>query len=177
MLGPIARITQRYVLVGPLASLYYYSRCRAKIAPSARVQVSSHIRFGEGCVVKPYAVINTHTGNITFGEDCAVSCFNHLTAGDKDVTLGDGVRLGPGVVIIATTRNFHDRSSRIVDQGYSQRGVTIGNDVLVGANAVILDGCRIGTGAVIGAGSVVTGDIPAYSIAAGVPAKPIGERH
>jgi len=176
MLGSIARIAQRYVIVGPLASLYYYVRCRAMVAPAARVQVTKHIRFGNGCVVKPYAVIKTHTGNIIFGNNCAVSCFNHLTAGDKDLVLGNDVRIGPGVVILATSRNFSDRSTRITDQGSSQEGVTIGDDVLIGANAVILDGCRIGTGAVIGAGSIVKSDVPAYSIVAGVPAKIIGER-
>lgn len=146
------------------------------IAPAARVQVTSHIRFGKGCVVKPYAIVKTHTGNITFGDNCAVSSFNHLSAGDKELIFGNGVRIGPGVVIIATTRNFRDRSLPIIDQGVSQQGITIGDDVLVGANAVILDGCRIGTGAVIGAGSVVTGDVADYSIVAGVPAKPVSER-
>lgn len=176
MLGSIARIAQRYVVVGPLASLYYYARSRAMIAPAARVQVTPRIQFGRGCIVKPYAIIRTHTGNIIFGDNCAVSCFNNLSSGDKDLVFGNGVRLGPGVVIIATNRKFRDRRVPITEQGVSHQGITIGDDVLVGANAVILDGCRIGKGAVIGAGSVVTGDVPEYAIMAGVPARPIGER-
>lgn len=176
MLGSITRISQRYLLAGPLASLYFYFRDRALVAPAARVQVSAHIRFGDNCVVKPYAVIKTHTGNITFGRDCAVSCFNHLTAAEQDITLGNGVRLGPGVVITANGRQFRDRSRPIAEQGYNDRGVTIGDDVLIGANAVILDGCTIGNGVVVGAGSVVTSNIPDYAIVAGVPARQIGER-
>jgi acetyltransferase-like isoleucine patch superfamily enzyme len=64
----------------------------------------------------------------------------------------------------------------IVEQGYRQRGTRIGRDVLIGASAVIFD-CTIGEGAVIGAGAVVTKDVAPYQVAAGVPAKVVGERH
>lgn len=56
------------------------------------------------------------------------------------------------------------------------QGTVVGSDVWIGANAIILPGVTIGNGAVIGAGSVVTKDVPSYFIVAGVPAKQIGER-
>ena len=63
-----------------------------------------------------------------------------------------------------------------MEQGSFHEGVTIGDDVLIGAGAVIMPGCHIGQGVVIGANSVVNVDIPPYSIVAGVPAKIIGRR-
>jgi acetyltransferase-like isoleucine patch superfamily enzyme len=54
--------------------------------------------------------------------------------------------------------------------------VIIGNDVWIGSNAIILQGCKIGDGAVIAAGAVVTHDISPYSIVGGVPAKKIKDR-
>lgn len=127
-------------------------------------------------MVKPFAIIQTHTGNIVIGKNCAISSFNHLSTGEKDLILGDYVRLGPNVTIIASSRNFKKKNELIINQGYTHKGIQIGDDVLVGAGAVILDGCCIGQGAVIGAGSVVTHDVPAYTIVVGSPAQVIGER-
>jgi len=61
-------------------------------------------------------------------------------------------------------------------QPHTKGDIVIGNDVWIGVNAVILSGVTIGDGAVIGAASVVTRDIPPYTIAAGNPAKPIRKR-
>ena len=65
----------------------------------------------------------------------------------------------------------------MMDQGFEEeRPVTIGNDVWIGDRVIILAGVEIGDGCIIGAGSVVTKSIPAYSIAAGVPCKVIRSR-
>lgn len=58
----------------------------------------------------------------------------------------------------------------------NDRGITIAEDVWIGANAIILDGVEVGRGAVIAAGSVVTSSVPPYAITAGVPAKRIRSR-
>ncbi|MCE9640174.1 MAG: hypothetical protein K8S22_08520 [Betaproteobacteria bacterium] len=64
----------------------------------------------------------------------------------------------------------------INNQGHAAGVIDVADDVWIGANTVILPDVSIGKGAIIGAGSVVTKDVPAYSIAAGVPAKVIGTR-
>jgi galactoside O-acetyltransferase len=176
MSGRLIRTLQRYFFVGPIPVLFYLIRDRALIAFSSKVQVSGRIRFGRGCVVKPYAVIKTSSGRITFGRNCAVSCFNQIDTTDGDVTIGDNVRLGPHVYLNGSIRKFMDRNTPIVDQGHEHAGLTVGSDVLVGASAVIMAGVVVGDGAVIGAGAVVNRNVPPYSIVAGVPAKVIGER-
>ena len=93
------------------------------------------------------------------------------------VTIGADVMMGPDVVIIAMNHGFADVDVPMIDQGHdAAQGVTIGNDVWIGTRVVILAGVTVGDGAVIGAGSVVTKDVPAYTIVAGNPAKVIRDR-
>jgi acetyltransferase-like isoleucine patch superfamily enzyme len=176
MLNPVRRILQRYLVPRVIASLYFFVRYRCVVSPRASVQVTDRISFGRGTVVKQFVVMLTHTGRITFGKNCAVSSFNHISTGEQDVTIGDDVRIGPNVTILGTDRDVKKKTMRIVDQGRSHKGLRIGNDVLIGAGAIILPGCHIGDGVVIGAGSVVTATVPPYAIVAGVPARIVGTR-
>lgn len=177
MLNPFVRVSQRYLVPRWLASTYFYLRDKAIVSRHARVQLSRHISFGRGTVVKPFVVIQTHTGRISFGRGCAVSSFDHVSTGDGAIRIGDSVRIAPSVTIVGGTKEVHDRGTSIVEQGVAaEQGVEIGDDVLIGAGSVILPGCQIGRGAVIGAGSVVKGSVADYSIVAGAPAKKIGER-
>ena len=177
MLNPLVRISQRYLVPRWLASSYYYLRDGAMVSRHARVQLSSHVSFGRGTVVKPFVVIQTHTGTVSLGRACAVSSFDHLSTGDGPIRIGDHVRIAPNVTIVGGTKEVRDRDTRIADQGVAEeQGVEIGDDVLIGAGSVILPGARIGTGAVIGAGSVVKGTVAEYSIVAGAPARPVGQR-
>jgi acetyltransferase-like isoleucine patch superfamily enzyme len=170
------RILERYVVPRWFVSLYYFVKYRTLISTQTRVQFSRQISFGKGTVVKPFAVIQTQGGQIRIGHDSAISSFDHITTGTKDVKIGNYVRIAPSVTILGGSRKFRKKSLRIMDQGSFHKGVTIGDDVLIGAGAVIMPGCHIGQGVVIGANSVVNMDIPPYSIVAGVPAKIIGKR-
>ena len=91
------------------------------------------------------------------------------------VEIGCHVLLAPGVFI---TDHAHrtDAAARCDAQGCDASPVVIEDDVWLGVRAVVLPGVRIGRGAVVGAGAVVTRDIPADAIAVGVPARPIGSR-
>ena len=71
----------------------------------------------------------------------------------------------------ALNHNFEDATQRIDEQGVGTKPVVIGDDVWIGANAVILPGVTIGRHCVVAAGAVVTKDVPDNSVVAGVPAK------
>jgi acetyltransferase-like isoleucine patch superfamily enzyme len=172
----IVRTFQRHLVPRFVVSLYYLIKCGCFISHQAIVQLSSRITFGRGTVVKPLAIVQTQTGRILIGHHCAISSFNHISTGTRDVVIGNHVRIAPNVTILGGSHNFRKRDVLIVEQGSSNPGTCIGDDVLIGANAVILPGCNIGDGAVIGAGSVVNKDVSPYSIVAGVPAKTLGER-
>jgi acetyltransferase-like isoleucine patch superfamily enzyme len=101
------------------------------------------------------------------------------------IYIGDNVMLGPRVYIRAANHNFSNLTKPINDQGHQYAtlnyldknySVVIEDDVWIGANSIILSGAKIGKGAIIGAGSVVTREIPANCIAAGIPARVIRMR-
>ncbi len=93
------------------------------------------------------------------------------------LSIGDNVMMGPDVIIYTQNHNFDRIDIPMIKQGDSEKKkVIIGNDVWIGARAVILPGISIGEGAIVGAGSIVTKDVPPYSIVGGNPAKIIRER-
>ena len=167
------RSAQRYLLPKCLVSLLLYLRYGAVVSLTSYVQFSRRVRLGRGTVVKPYSIIQTSGGQIEFGRNCIVSSFNHIGAGRAPLVFGDNVRTGSHVAIVATTREYRRKDVLIGDQGYKDKGIRIGNDVLIGSHAILVDGCEIGDGAVIGVGSVVNGKIPPYAVAFGTPAKVI----
>jgi maltose O-acetyltransferase len=93
------------------------------------------------------------------------------------VRIGNDVMLGPNVVIPGANHIIHNIDVPMVKAGLDVRGTVIEDDVWIGGNVVIVDGVTVGRGAVVAAGSVVTTDVPAYSIMAGVPARVVSSRH
>jgi len=131
------------------------------------------------CFVGP---IHFNYGKHTHVGDCLFANTNFVVADDAKVTIGNNVMFGPNCTIVTP---FHPMRAverqRVFDEngrGYCPcyaKPVTIGNDVWIGAGVTICGGVTIGDGAVIGAGSVVTKDVPANTLAAGVPCKVIRE--
>lgn len=96
---------------------------------------------------------------------------------DGPVTIGSDVMMGPEVVIFTSGHKFDRTDIPMREQGRTEvKPVTIGNDVWIGRRVIIMPGVTIGNGCVIGAASVVTHDVPDYSVVAGVPAKVIRMR-
>lgn len=94
-----------------------------------------------------------------------------------NVVIGKHCSIAPNCVIVGSNHNFKDASQLIKKQGTSSVGITIEDDVWIGANVTILDGVKIEKGSVIAAGAVVNKNVPEYSVYGGVPAKCIGKRN
>ena len=92
------------------------------------------------------------------------------------LTIGEYVMMGPNVNILTHSHHFDRTDIPMCKQGGYFDGVTIGNDVWIGMNTLILPGVHIGNGVIIGAGAVVTKDVPDYAVVGGVPAKVIKYR-
>ncbi len=121
--------------------------------------IEAPVHFSYGC--------NTHIGDYFYAN------FNMTIVDDCEVFIGDHVMIAPNVTISATGHPVWPEYRR---QGAQfSLPVRIGNDVWIGSNVVILPGVTIGDGCVIGAGSVVTKDIPANTVAMGVPCRPVRE--
>lgn len=136
---------------------------------------SSSISIGANSIILPYAFLATYGGKIQIGRNCSVNPFCMLY-GHGNLTIGDHVRIATGVVMVPANHVFSDPTVPISEQGLSQQGITVDDDVWIGANVTVMDGVHIGHGAVVGAGAVVTKDVNPFSIVGGIPAKPIGTR-
>lgn len=137
----------------------------------------SKAKIGKNSNVHPTVIIR-QPNNVIIGNNCY---FNHNTiiCGGKTkskIIIGNNVQTGPNVAIYAYNHSFMNKKMLISEQGYYDKTVQIGDDVWIGANTVILPGVNIGRGVVIGAGSVVTKDLPDYSLCGGIPAKPLKYR-
>lgn len=143
---------------------YTHVRERRRISMGRDTRIAPNVSFRNG-------------GRIVMGRDCHVGERCYLWAGDSSgrIVMGDFVSLAPEVFITASDYQFvAGRPFR--KQPKRERDVTIGNDVWLGARVVVTAGVSIGDGCIVGAGAVVTRDLPAGSIAAGVPARVIGAR-
>jgi acetyltransferase-like isoleucine patch superfamily enzyme len=107
---------------------------------------------------------------IRIGRDSLIGELNVLR-GQGGITIGDRVYTAPQVQMLAVNHVFSDRTRPMVEQGITAEGIVVEDDVWIGAGAIVTDGVRIGRGAVVAAGSVVTQDVPPYTVVGGVPAK------
>jgi acetyltransferase-like isoleucine patch superfamily enzyme len=138
------------------------------VAESAAVYCDE-LRMGERSYIAAHAYV---TGRIRLGSD---STINPFTAVRGEVTIGDGVRIGAHTSILAFNHGTAP-GEPIFRQPHTALGVTIGDDVWIGSNVTILDGVTVGPHCIIGAGAVVTKDVPANSVAAGNPARILRSR-
>jgi maltose O-acetyltransferase len=96
---------------------------------------------------------------------------------ERGTTIGDNVMMGRDVLILSRNHKFVRTDIPMIQQGFdSYRPVWIGDDVWIGARAIILPGVRIESGSLIGAGSVVAKSVPEYSIVVGSPAHIVRSR-
>ena len=159
-----------------------------EIHPSARVSALADIedsQRGSRIVIGAQSVIDSFvkikpvggSGDLVVGEHSVIN------AGCVLYT-GNGIRIGSQVAVAANctfapvNHAFRERGRPIREQGFlpSRGGIVVEDDVWIGANCVLLDGALLRRGCVIAAGSVVRGEVAAYSVNAGAPLRIIGWR-
>ena len=172
IMNPVQTRPRWYVRM--LAPLYQHRGKCSKIHRSVRMDTPPYRKFslGDYSVVESFSCINNAVGDVIIGDHTRVGLHNTVIG---PVTIGSHVNLAQGITVTALNHNFAEKGLRIDEQGVSTNPVTIGNDIWIGANAVILPGVTIGDHSVVAAGAVVTKDIPPHTLVAGVPAKIIKE--
>jgi virginiamycin A acetyltransferase len=154
----------------------------AKISPHAIIDISTrgtHTYIGEHCVIDDFVKIK-HVGgqgDVKIGNHVYLNSGTVIYSGNG-VSIGDNVLMGPNSSIVPVNHSLKDSEIPIRLQGFSpsKGGIVIEENVWLGAGVIVLDGAIIRKGCVIGAGSVVSGEIKAFSIATGNPCKIVKER-
>ena len=140
-----------------------------------RVDCGSNIRVGDLFTAVGPLYMYACSGRLTIGDRCSINTNVHLGASSGEIMVGNDVMIGPNVVLRAADHGTA-LGQLMRNQEKSRGCINVGSDVWIGANAVITRNVSIGEGSVIGAGSVVTRHVPANTIVAGVPARPIASR-
>ena len=136
----------------------------------------SGIYIKDDVTIRRQAILKVNTGKIVINERVTIAD-RVIIRGSGGVEIGRDSLIAEHVELIAATHIFENPFKPIRLQGGETKKVVIGEDVWLGAHVIVLPGVTIGNGSVVGAGSVVTRDIPSYSIAIGVPAKVIRKRN
>jgi acetyltransferase-like isoleucine patch superfamily enzyme len=154
-----------------------FNNHNGKIARYLRVAAVSKLsdrNVDRSCDIAP-GVIMKDIRKLSIGKDVSINerCFLSSYGGLK---IGNSVSIGHDTTILSSDHVFEDGDITIKEQGISLKQTEICDDVFIGCKCVILAGIKIGRGAVVGAGSIVTKNIGEYQIVAGNPSKLIKNR-
>ena len=131
---------------------------------SCGLNFGGYVTISRGVMIRPSSYYGGDYGiGLTIGEHSSIGPYGYVGCSGK-ITIGKNVMFGPKCSLFAENHVFSDITSSIKSQGVQQKGITIEDDCWIGSNVTILDGVTIGKGSVIGAGTLVTKDIPAGSV-------------
>ncbi len=141
-------------------------------APNSRIRLADDVSFDRGVDINV-----THVGNcqIEIGEYTHLGPYTCI-AGPGPIKIGRHCMIASHSSMYSNNHIFSDPDQTIMTQGLETKGIVIEDDCWLGTGVRVMDGVTIGKGCVIGAGAVVTKDIPPYSVAVGVPARVISQR-
>ena len=140
------------------------------------IKLGNRVTIGKYAIIRPSNIYGGPIGEgLTMGDNSNIGPYNYIGCSGK-ITIGNNVMLAPRVSIYAENHVFEHPEILIRDQGVEKKEVIIEDDCWIAANSILLAGVTIGKGSVVAAGSVVTENVPPYSVVAGVPAKWIKSR-
>ncbi|WP_215226563.1 acyltransferase [Echinicola shivajiensis] len=140
------------------------------------------IVFGDKVTVGSYAIIrptNLYGGEagvgLKVGDNSSIGPYAYIGCSGY-IEIGNNVMVSPRVSIYSENHNFADTNQPMIDQGVTRSYAIIEDDCWIASNSIILAGVTVGRGSVVAAGSVVTKDVPPYSVVGGNPARVIKSR-
>lgn len=154
--------------------LSFKGRCVLAAGCRLRIDEGGSITLGQGVHLEERVLLQAH-GQIEIGGGVFANRDVMIVAFER-IEIGTDTRIGERVSIRDHDHRFDKPELPLKDQGYSVQPVRIGQNCWIGCNSVVLKGVTIGDHAVVGAGSVVTRDVPAWAVVAGVPARVIKMR-
>ena len=128
----------------------------------------STFELGTDSTIEDFATVNNGVGAVKIGDRTRIGLGNTLIG---PVTIGDDVRLAQNIVLSGLNHNYEDVSKPIHAQGVSTAEIIVEDETWIGANTVVVAGVTIGKHSIVAGGSVVTKDVPPYSVVVGNPAR------
>lgn len=163
---------RRLLIPGAFHTIYHLLRGGVMVSPRAEIEWSRLLRIGRRSQISSFVKIKASDGPVVIGARTDIGCGAFIAGHEHGIEIGDDCLISPNVSIIGVNYRYDQVNRTMRDQGVRSEGpVRIGNNVWIGAGAVIMDNCRIGDGAIISPNSVVSGTIPPLAIASGNPAK------
>jgi acetyltransferase-like isoleucine patch superfamily enzyme len=156
--------------IGDRAQILRGANINAIGNPRNKISIGDGVQIQQGVDIR--ALNDTH---LEIEEETYIGPYVCI-AGPGNIKIGKGCLIAAHCGLFANNHNFVDPIQYIARQGITRKGIVIEDDCWLGHGVTVTDGVTIGRGCVIGAGSVVTKDIPAYSIAVGTPAKVVKSR-
>jgi len=141
---------------------------RLDVIPRAEHHKRHRLSIGKNTLVESLCAICTWHGDVVLHDDASIG-IGSIVMGP--VIIGEGSACSQNCFITGQSHHYEDVSKSFLRQGIQTGQVVIGKNVWIGANSVILPGVKIGDNSVIGAGSTITEDVPAYSVITGNSAK------
>jgi len=143
-------------------------------APNSKICLGNRVCLDRGVDIN----LVTDEGNcyVEIGEWTYLGPYSCM-AGPGHIKIGKSCLIASHTGIYANNHSFADPTRYIWEQGITRKGIVIEDDCWLGTGVKVLDGVTIGQGSVVGAGAVVTKDIPPYSVAVGIPSKVIAQRN
>jgi acetyltransferase-like isoleucine patch superfamily enzyme len=150
---------------------FYHKKGKGAIVrPRTRMDVVPWNKFelGEDSTIEDFSAINNGVGDVIIGDRTKIGLSNTIIG---PVTIGNDIRLAQNITLSGLNHNYEDVNMPIHVQGVSTSPIVIEDETWIGANVVVLAGVTIGRHCIVAAGSVVTKNIPPYSVAVGNPAR------
>ncbi len=152
---------------------FYHKKGKGSIVrPRTRMDVVPWNKFelGTDSTIEDFSAINNGVGSVIIGDRTKVGLSNTIIG---PVNIGNDIRLAQNITLSGLNHNYEDITRPIHVQGVSTDSITIEDATWIGANVVVVAGVTIGKHCIVAAGSIVTKDIPPYSVAVGNPARVI----
>ena len=156
---------------------FYHKKGKGAIVrPRTRMDVVPWNKFelGEDSTIEDFSAINNGVGPVIIGDRTKIGLSNTIIG---PVTIGNDIRLAQNITLSGLNHNYEDVSMPIHVQGVSTAPIIIEDETWIGANVVVVAGVTIGKHSIVAAGSIVTKDIPPYSVAVGNPARVLKKYH
>jgi acetyltransferase-like isoleucine patch superfamily enzyme len=141
----------------------------------AKGTTNKGIRAGQGVFLGRGTILSCKDGDITLGDHVNIGFHSEIFSGSQ-VTVGRYGLFAAYTYLVGGGHEFDKAGVPVIEQQRQSRGITVGDNVWLGAGAKVLDGVTLGDDVVVGAGAVVTEDLPGGSVAVGVPARVVRTR-